>query len=50
LDPSPKFHVTVLIDAEDKLGIAVNVIGDPAPPTLVDTATETDKFVGLLVK
>jgi hypothetical protein len=32
------------------LGIAVNVIGDPAAPTLLDAATEADKLVGLLVK
>jgi hypothetical protein len=42
--------VTLLIDAEDELGIAVNVIGDPAAPTLVDAATETDRLDGLLVK
>jgi hypothetical protein len=50
LTPSPKLHTTVLIDAEDELGIAVNVIGDPAAPTLVEAATETPKLVGLLVK
>jgi hypothetical protein len=38
------------MDAEDGLDITVNVIGDPAVPTLVDVATETDKLVGLLVK
>jgi hypothetical protein len=50
LTPSPKFHRTELIDADERLGIAVNVIGDPAAPTLVDVATETDKLVGFVVK
>ena len=48
--PSPKFHTTLLMDADERLGIAVNVIGDPAAPTLVDVATETDKLVGVVVK
>jgi len=50
LTPSPKFHNTLLIDADERLGIAVNVIGDPAVPTLIDVATETDKLVGFVVK
>jgi hypothetical protein len=50
LTPSPKFHTTLLIDAEETLGIAVNVIGEPAAPTLVDVATETEKLVGFVVK
>jgi len=48
--PSPKFHTTLLIDAEETLGIAVNVTGDPAVPTLADVATEIDTLVGFAVK
>jgi hypothetical protein len=47
--PSPKFHRTLLIDAEEGVGIAVNVIDDPAVPTLVDVATETVRGVGFMV-
>jgi hypothetical protein len=50
LTPSPKFHRTLLIDAEERLGITVNVIGDPATPTLSDVATETEKLAGFVVK
>jgi len=50
LTPFPKFHRTELIDADERLGIAVNVIGDPAVPTLVEVATETDKLVDFVVK
>jgi hypothetical protein len=48
--PSPKFHTTLLIEAEDELGITVNVSGEPAVPTLVEVATEIDRLVGLLVR
>ena len=48
LDPSPKFHVTLLMDADDGVGIAVNVIGDPAVPTLTDVAIDTDN--GFIVR
>jgi hypothetical protein len=50
LVPSPKFHTTLLIEADERLGIAVNVIEDPATPTLSDVATETEKLTGLVVK
>jgi hypothetical protein len=49
LTPSPKLHTTLLMDADEGVGIAVNVIGDPAVPTLIDVATETDRAVGLIV-
>jgi hypothetical protein len=38
------------MDADDRLGNAVNVIADPMDPILVDVATETDKLVGFVVK
>jgi hypothetical protein len=38
------------MDADEGLTITVNVIGDPAVPTLVDVPTETDKLVGLVVE
>jgi hypothetical protein len=50
LIPSPKFHATLLIDAEEGVSITVNAIGDPAVPTLSDVATETDKLIGLVVR
>jgi hypothetical protein len=50
LVPSPKLHTTLLIDADERLGIAVNSIGDPAAPTLSDVAIETDKLAGFVVK
>jgi hypothetical protein len=46
LVPSPKFQTTLLIDADERLGMAVNVIGDPAVPTLIDVPTVTDIAVG----
>jgi hypothetical protein len=46
LVPSPKFQTTLLIDADERLGMAVNVIGDPAVPTLIDVPTDTDIAVG----
>jgi hypothetical protein len=48
--PSPKFHITLLINAEDGLGIAVNVTGVPAVATLVDVATDTDRAGGFIVR
>jgi len=35
--------------ADERLGIAVNVTGDPAVPTLVEVATDTDNGVGFMV-
>jgi len=46
---SPKFHTTLLMDADEGLAIAVKVTGDPAVPTLVDVATDTDRAVGFMV-
>jgi hypothetical protein len=50
LTPSPKFHTTLLIDAEDGVSNAVNVTGDPTITTLADDATATDKLTVLVVK
>jgi hypothetical protein len=36
--------------ADEGLGIAVSVIGEPALPTLVDVETKTDKLVGFVVE
>jgi hypothetical protein len=36
--------------ADERLGIAVNVTGDPVFPTLVEVATDTDMVVGLVFK
>ena len=49
LVPSPKFHTTLLIDADERLGIAVNVTGEPAVPTLVDVPIDTDIAVGFML-
>jgi hypothetical protein len=38
------------MDADERLGIAVNAIGEPTAPTLVDAETKTDNFVGFVVK
>jgi hypothetical protein len=38
------------MDADERLGIAVNVIGDPAAPTLVDVEINTDNFAAFVVK
>jgi hypothetical protein len=38
------------MDTEDGVGITVNVTGDPAAPTLVDAATETERLIGLVVR
>jgi len=46
LTPSPKFQTTLLREADARLGITVNVIGDPAVPTLADEAIEIDKLDG----
>jgi hypothetical protein len=48
--PSPKFHTTLLIVADERLGMTVNVTGDPAVPTLVDVATDTDSGVGFMLR
>jgi hypothetical protein len=48
--PSPKFQTTLPMDADERLGKAVNVIGDPIDPILVDVATDTEKLVGFDVK
>jgi hypothetical protein len=37
------------MDADEGLAIAVNVIGDPAVPTLIDVPTDTDRAVGFRV-
>jgi hypothetical protein len=50
LVPSPKFHTTLLTDADEGVTIAVNVTGEPAVATLVDVATDTERGVGLLVR
>ena len=50
LTPSPKFHRTLLIATDERLGITVKVIGEPTVATLVEEATETEKLVGLPVK
>jgi hypothetical protein len=49
LVPSPKFHTTLLMDADEGLAIAVNVTGDPAAPTLIDVPTDTERTVGFVV-
>jgi hypothetical protein len=36
--------------ADEGLAIAVNVIGDPATPTLVELPTETEMAVGFVMK
>jgi hypothetical protein len=48
--PSPKFHKTLLIDADDGLGTAVNMIGEPAVATLDDVATDTDRGIGFVFR
>jgi hypothetical protein len=50
LVPSPKFHRTLLTVADERLGIAVNVIGELALPILVDVATDTDMGVGFMFR
>jgi hypothetical protein len=50
LAPSPKFHTVLVMDADERLGIAVNVTGDPALATLVDVATDTDSSIGFEVR
>ena len=42
--------MTLLIDADERLGIALNVIGDPAVPTLEDVEIKADKLVGFVVR
>jgi hypothetical protein len=37
--PSPKFHETDVIDAPETLGKSMNVIGEPAIPSLVEAAS-----------
>jgi hypothetical protein len=36
--------------ADERLGIAVNVIGEPAVPILADAATDTESGVGFIVR
>jgi hypothetical protein len=48
--PSPKFHTTLAMDADETLGNAVNVMADPTDPILVDVETKTEKLVGFAVK
>ena len=48
--PSPKFHRTLLMDADERLGKAVKVIADPIDPILADVATDTEKLTGFVVK
>jgi hypothetical protein len=38
------------MDADEGVGIAVNVTGDPAVPTLVDVATDTNSAVGFMLR
>jgi hypothetical protein len=40
----------LLIDADEGVTIAVNVIGEPTLPILVDAATDTDRGVGFMVR
>lgn len=44
--PSPKFQLTLLTVAPDKLGITVNWTGEPALPRLVEVARPTVTFSG----
>jgi hypothetical protein len=48
--PSPKFQTTLFIVADEMLGNAVNVIGEPALAMLVDAATDTDRDTGLVLR
>jgi hypothetical protein len=38
------------MDSEEGIRITVNMTGDPAVPTLVDVATDTDSGVGFIVR
>jgi hypothetical protein len=50
LFPSPKFQTTLFIVADERLGMAVNVIGEPALVMLVDAATDTDRDAGRVLR